>query len=197
MAVPASAYAWTPEPGHYGVSAPEEHSVKMSDGTVLRADVYYPAGAPADAKFPVVLAMTPYGKRSTVTTRSGDDSEGGGNGYFPYLVRRGYINVVADVRGTGSSDGDFELFGPREVQDGVELTRWAAGVNHSDGRVGGAGVSYAGLNQLATAAAIGPGSPLKAIFPVAAGNDLYRDLVFAGGIPNIVFAAGWSGLGRP
>ena len=30
--------------------------------------------------------------------------------------------------------------------------------------------------------------------PSAAGIDLYRDLAFGGGIPNAVFAGGWSGL---
>src|SRR5205823_3315206 len=113
---------------------------------------------------------------------------------FPYLVTRGYVNVVADVRGTGSSDGDFELFGPREIHDGVELVHWAAGLPSTDGRVGTAGESYVGLNQIFTAAEVGPGSPLKAIFPVTAGNDLYRDLTFAGGIPNAEFAAVWAAL---
>ena len=198
LAAPSSAHAWKPEPARFGVSAPREFAVRMSDGTTLRADVYYPTdpatSATAKGPFPVVLSQTPYGKRSTVTTASGNSGEGGGNGHFPYLVRRGYINVVADVRGTGSSDGDFELFGPREVQDGVELVRWSARLPGSSGRVGGAGESYVGLNQLATAAAIGPRSPLKAIFPVTAGNDLYRDLVFAGGIPNLEFAGFWTAL---
>src|SRR3954471_8188542 len=135
---PGSAHAWKPEPARFGVSAPREFAVRMSDGTELRADVYYPTdpktGAPATGPFPVVLSQTPYGKRSPVTTSSSNAGEGGGNGHFPYLVRRGYINVVADVRGTGSSDGDFELFGPREVQDGVELVSWAARLPRSSGR---------------------------------------------------------------
>ena len=41
---------------------------------------------------------------------------------------------------------------------------------------------------------IGPHSPLKAIVPVTAGNDLYRDLVFMGGIPNVEFALFFAGL---
>jgi putative CocE/NonD family hydrolase len=198
LAAPASAHAWKPERARFGVSAAREFPVRMSDGVDLRADVYWPTdpatGAPARGRFPVVLSQTPYGKRSAVTTSSGNTPEGGGNGHFPYLVRRGYINVVADVRGTGSSDGDFGLFGPREVRDGVELVRWAARLPHSNGRVGGAGESYVGLNQLFTAATIGRRSPLKAIFPVTAGNDLYRDLVFAGGIPNLEFASFWTAL---
>jgi uncharacterized protein len=183
-------------PAQYGVHLVKDLTVRMSDGTELAADVYYPAeprsGQPAPGPFPVVLAQTPYGKRSVTTTQS--FGENGGDGHFPYLVRRGYINAIVDVRGTGSSDGGFGLFSERDARDGAELVRWAARLPRSSGNVGGAGYSYVGLNQIHTAAALGPGSPLKAIVPSAAGIDLYRDLAFGGGIPNAVFAAGWSGL---
>jgi uncharacterized protein len=198
LAVPSPAAAWTPEAARYGVSAPREQTMTMSDGVRLRADVYYPTdpktGQVAAGSFPVILAQTPYGKRSSVTKSGSGSSDLGGDGYFPYLVTRGYVNAIADVRGTGSSDGDFELFGQREIEDGVDLVHWAAGLPHTDGGVGTSGESYVGLNQIFTAAEIGPNSPLKAIFPVTAGNDLYRDLAFAGGIPNAEFAAVWSAL---
>src|SRR5437764_5720545 len=170
LVAPTPASAWAPEPARYGVSAPEEHAVTMSDGVRIRADVYYPTdpqtGQRAAGSFPAILAQTPYGKRSDVTKSGSGSSDLGGDGYFPYLVTRGYVNVVADVRGTGSSDGDFKLFGPREIRDGVELVHWAAGLPRTDGRVGAAGESYVGLNQIFTGAEVGPGSPLKAIFPV-------------------------------
>src|SRR5690242_18796321 len=88
LVAPSAAHAWKPEPARFGVSAPRELAVRMSDGVELRVDVYYPTGAPAAARFPVILSQTPYGKRSAVTTSSGNTPEGGGNGYFPYLVRR-------------------------------------------------------------------------------------------------------------
>ena len=41
--------------------------VTMADGTVLRADVYFPTDrgtqTPAPGPFPVLLVQTPYGKR--------------------------------------------------------------------------------------------------------------------------------------
>src|SRR3954452_3493220 len=187
---------WGAVPERYGVSAAETVKVKMSDGVTLVADVYRPTdpktGRPAAGPFPVVLAQSPYGRHSVVTTQSYGDY--GGDGYFPYLIKRGYINAIVDVRGAGASGGDFSLFGPREAQDGVELVRWAAGLKGSTGRVGAAGSSYLGLNQVFTAAAIGRRSPLKAIFPVTTGNDVYRDLAFGGGIPNLEFAAVWLAL---
>ena len=80
-----------------------------------------------------------------------------------------------DVRGTGASGGSFGLFDARERRDGVELASWAARRPHSTGRVGMAGCSYLGLNQIFTAAGAGRGSPVRAIAPCAAGIDLYRD----------------------
>ncbi|MBV9212462.1 MAG: CocE/NonD family hydrolase [Actinobacteria bacterium] len=182
----------------YGVSQPVQHAVRMSDGVRLAVDVYVPTdprtGRPATGRFPVVMSMTPYGKRSSVTTQATGGSQYGGDGFYPWLVQHGYIDVVADVRGTGSSDGDFQLFGPREMRDGVELVRWAAGLPGSTGRVGMAGSSYVGLNQIFTAALAGRHSPLRAIVPEAAGIDLYRDLAFGGGIPNVEFAGVWDAL---
>lgn len=197
-AVPARAASWHAGPARFGVSAPEQAFVTMSDGTQLAADVYVPTdratGAKVRGHFPVILAQTPYGKRSALTTRASGSSATGGDGYYPYLVQRGYVNAVVDVRGTGSSQGRFELFGPREVRDGPELVSWASRLPASDGDVGGAGESYAGINQLLTAAAVGPHSPLKAIFPVTAGNDLYRDISFMGGISNAEFAVVFAAL---
>lgn len=199
FAAPAVATAdgpWHAEPATYGVSQPVQQMVTMSDGAQLAADVYRPTlatGAIAPGRFPVILSQTPYGKRSAVTTQSMGQGIGG-DGFYPYLVQRGYIDVVADVRGTGSSDGDFSLFGPRERQDGPELARWAARLPGSTGEVGLAGSSYVGLNQIFTAALGGRGSPVKAIIPSTVGSDIYRDLAFGGGISNLEFAGVWEGL---
>jgi putative CocE/NonD family hydrolase len=163
--------------------------VEMADGTVLRADVHFPtdldSGAPAPGPFPVVLTQTPYGKSG------GAFFEVSGGGRNSYLVERGYIHAVADVRGTGGSGGSFGLFDPIQAQDGVALVHWAAGLPGSNGKVGLLGLSYLGINQFHTAAAAGPGSPLKAILPVVAGSDLYREVSFDGGIPNVQFGPGY------
>ena len=193
QAAPTTGYS---RPAEYGIERADDLTIETSDGITLAADVYYPAdpetGEPAEGPFPVILAQTPYGKRSVTTTQGFRPY--GGDGYFPYLVERGYINAIVDVRGTGNSQGEFGLFSKRDAQDGAELVEWAAKLPRSNGKVGAAGYSYVGLTQMHTAAAVGRKSPLKAIVPSAAGFDLYRDLAFGGGIPNAVFAGGWAGL---
>lgn len=92
---------------------------------------------------------------------------------------------MVDVRGTGASGGCFEMFGDRQTQDGVELVEWAAKLPNANGRVGMFGLSYLAINQLFTAAAVGPDSPLKAIFPVMAARDFYRDAAAMGGVPHL------------
>ena len=57
------------------------------------------------------------------------------------------------------------MFGPRQSQDGVELVKWASTLPNTSGRVGMFGISYLAVNQLFTAAAVGPDSPLKAHLP--------------------------------
>src|SRR5690625_7759152 len=101
----------------------------MSDGTKLLAKIYRPAdletGEAVDEEFPVILSQTPY-KKSIANIGEELLGVGGAAGYYPYLIERGYINVIVDVRGTGSSAGTWEFLGERERQDGVELVDWSA-----------------------------------------------------------------------
>src|SRR3954469_19054268 len=181
---------WQPEKPVYGVGEQKNVAVTMSDGVVLRANVFFPVdpktGQPATGPFPVIMVQTPYGK-DIVGSASG--AEGGAEaatqaGQLPYFITRGYIDVVADVRGTGDSGGTFNLLDPIQGRDGAQLVRWASKLPHANGRVGMYGPSYMGIDQYMTAAAIEPGSPLKALFPIVAGNDTYRDIAFMGGIPD-------------
>ena len=77
--------------------------------------------------------------------------------------------------------------------DGGSVVNWAAKLPHANGDVGLLGASYMGIDQFATAADAGP-AHVKAMFPIIAGNDLYRDTAFAGGFPDIEFDALYLGL---
>ncbi len=175
--------SWTPRAAEFGVGVHHNVGVPMSDGVVPRADIHYPTvpetGQPAAGPFPVLLSLTPYGKKAPPPAAQI------GGGPTPYLIKRGYIEVMVDVRGCGVSGGSFEMFGERQAQDGIELVDWASKLPNANGRVGMFGVSYLAINQLFTAAAVGPDSPLKAIFPVMAARDFYRDAAAMGGAPHL------------
>ena len=93
--------------------------VPMSDGTVLRADVRRPAdaeGEAADGRFPVLVTVIAYNK--TIISGPGAAAIGGDPEYF---VKRGYVHVSVDARGTGSSGGDWQAFSARENADAGEI----------------------------------------------------------------------------
>ncbi len=192
---PQAAFAWKPERGRYGIGELQNVSIKTSGGTVLSANVYYPtdpkSGKEAAGKFPVIVTQTPYGKDDA--KYAGSSELGQLSGYNPYLISRGYIDVIADVRGTGGSTGQWGFFDPVQGHDGATLVNWAAKLPHSDGKVGLYGASYMGIDQFATAVDAGP-RHVKAMFPIIAGNDIYRDTAFAGGFPDIEFGAFYLGM---
>ena len=177
---------WEPGEATYDVVTTNDIPVTMPDGRVLRALIRAPAvkgtTTPAEGPFPVILVQTPYGKSvGDLSSLGGVDDE---------LVKRGYLGVVVDVAGTGGSEGQSQLFGKQEAEDGAELVRWAAELPNSTGKVGLVGGSYLGIDQVFTAAEVGPDSPLKAIFPIATASDPYRDLFVAGGIVNMESSLG-------
>lgn len=136
------------------------------DGVRLDADVYYPD---ADGSFPVLLMRQPYGRAiaSTVTYA-----------HPQWYAAHGYIVVVQDVRGRGTSGGEFDLFA-HEIEDGVDTVNWAAQLPGSSGFVGMYGFSYQGMTQLFAAA--GRPSALKTICPAMVAYDLYEDWAYEGG----------------
>lgn len=173
------------------------------DGTILEADEYIPTTCTATARCPVVLIQTPYRKGQSSSSPS--DLGSPSSEAIPYLYDHGYIEVVVDVRGTGSSEGYWDSFGLDEQKDGAFLVDWVANTANipaSDGKVALAGVSYSGINQLLTAeqyALLHPGlsrahSPLKAIFPIVSMADAYRDVTWAGGNIDSGFIPLWLGL---
>jgi putative CocE/NonD family hydrolase len=162
------ANTWKPRPATYGVAVTNDVPIEMSDGTVLSANIFRPArpdGTPAPGRFPTLLVQTPYNK----------DSQ---DPHSDYLVQRGYVDVVVDVRGAGSSGGTFDSWGSRQQLDSKELVAWSAAQPWSTGRVGLHGESWYAINQLLTAAQQPPA--LKAIFPVVPTGDNYRSVLPGG-----------------
>jgi uncharacterized protein len=173
----ASAPAWTAydRPAQYGVVVDQHVPVQMSDGVVLNAVVRRPD---APGRFPVIVTITPYNGTNGAINVDND-----------YLVQRGYVQVVVDVRGTGESQGTWDNLGTHEQRDGYEAVEWAAAQPWSNGVVGMWGASYMAISQLFTAAQQPP--HLKAIFPIVPMSDSYRDMVFPGGQNNTGFIPLW------
>ena len=177
---------WKARPATYAVSTTKDVALRMSDGVVLRADVLRPAkadGTPAPGRFPVIVTQTPYNKNAPRLNFANE-----------YLVQRGYVQVIVDVRGTGGSGGQWSSFGKREQLDGKEVVEWAHSSKRpwSNGRVGLYGVSYGAINQFLTAAQHPAG--LKAMFPIVPAGDVYRDVVASGGQVDVGFIPLWLGL---
>lgn len=142
------------------VQAVQTHSMWTRDGVRLDADVYWPEG---EGPFPVLLMRQPYGRAIASTIVYAHPR---------WYATHGYIVVIQDVRGRGTSQGTFDLFA-HEVADGEDTVNWAAQLSGSDGHVGMYGFSYQGMTQLQAAEA--QPEALKTIAPAMTGYHLYED----------------------
>lgn len=131
----------------------------------LDADVYYPD---SDGEFPVLLMRQPYGRSIASTVVYAHPA---------WYAAQGYIVVIQDVRGRGTSEGEFDLFA-HEIEDGEDTVNWAAALPQSNGQVGMYGFSYQGMTQLYAAAKRPPA--LKTICPAMIAYNLYEDWAYEG-----------------
>ncbi|HET7671554.1 MAG TPA: CocE/NonD family hydrolase [Burkholderiales bacterium] len=181
---------WSTSPREHEVTVERDVKVRMPDGTMLDGDIYRPASS---GRFPVLLGAHPYNKemqspplRPVGFTPMRGWMESGDSTYF---ARRGYVHAVFNVRGSGASEGFYQLGGPLEVQDICHLVGWLAAQPWSSGAVGMFGVSYfARIAKLV--AAEGPPA-LKAVFAPWSGTDDYRHRWYHGGILAAGFLAHW------
>jgi len=152
-------------------------TVSLADGAIMRADVFTPGAG----RWPVVINATPYQK----------DGMAGMTGALEayYLLKAGYAVVLADLRGTGGSDGvSRDPFDGLRADDLCTLVEWAAGQPWSNGRVAVEGTSYGGLAAL-TAAAENPPA-LQAVFTLMGPTSFYDSIAFPGGSINMLGAMG-------
>jgi predicted acyl esterase len=154
-------------PPRPAVAAELSLRVPMSDGVELAAHVSG-AGA-ADGTLPprpTIVELGPYGGASAIPATSD-----------------AYNHLYVHIRGTGDSDGAFDALGDRSQRDVAEVLAWACRQPWSTGHLGLWGFSasaimvYTSLHHelpCVDAAVLGAGT-----------HDLYRDLMYPGGIPNI------------
>jgi uncharacterized protein len=152
-------------------------SMLTRDGVRLDADVYRPD---AEGTFPILLMRQPYGRAIASTVVYAHPI---------WYAAHGYIVVIQDVRGRGTSEGEFNLFAA-EIEDGFDTVNWAANLPGSNGQVGMYGFSYQGMTQLY--AAIARPAALKTICPSMIGYDLYADWAYEGGAFCLHSNLGWA-----
>lgn len=178
---------WTPGAAQYGVEKISDVRLRMDDGTELQASIAYPVdlhtGKRTAEKFPVVIEYTPYVRFSRPIEP------------IAYFAEHGYISVVVWARGTGKSDGEFQMMSKRDRMDGKSIVEWAAHkLDGSDGRVALIGCSFPAGLALATTSEVGKGSPLKAM--VCANNGFesaLRQCWLVNGLPTLGFTSYTSG----
>ncbi len=169
--------------------------IKMSDGVVLRCDVYRPV---KEDRYGVIMTYGPYGKwlhfedlyveqwRRMCEEHPDVPSEST-NKYQNWevvdperWVPDDYAVVRVDSRGAGRSPGILDIWSAQEAKDFAECIEWAGVQPWSNGKVGLNGISYYAMNQWQVAA-LQP-KHLAAICTWEGAADYYRDLSHHGGI---------------
>lgn len=165
----------------FDVAGPVTVSMTTRDGVRLDADLYRPVGR---GPFPVLLMRQPYGRRIASTVAFAHPR---------WYASHGYIVVIQDVRGSGTSAGTFKLF-ENERRDGADALAWAATLEGGNGRIGLYGFSYQAATQLlALAGALDEGGPAPAaLCPAMMGWDVYADWAYEGGAFCLAGGMSWA-----
>jgi predicted acyl esterase len=172
-----------------GILIERDVAVPMRDGILLYTDICRPEGA---INVPAIVAWSPYGKSvpymgegpmpgvppvSPMTKFEGPDPA--------YWCKHGYAIINIDTRGSGNSEGDILQFSTGEGRDAHDLIEWLADLDWCNGKVGMSGNSWLAIAQW-FAAAERP-AHLTAIAPWEGFDDMYRDALCIGGVPEVGF----------
>jgi predicted acyl esterase len=181
---------WKTSERNYDIIEQRDVRIPVRDKTILVSNIFRPN---SEKRFPVILGCHPYNNELQVAPLwpTAHDSlrgfiEAGDPSFF---VRRGYVHAIVNVRGTGKSQGKYQMMGPLEAQDICDVIEWLATQPWSNSKVGMFGVSYFAIiaQRVAT---LNPPS-LKAIFAPFAFTDFYRDHHYKGGILSHGFLKHW------
>lgn len=160
--------------------------ITTRDGVELRYSALLPKGR---GPFPVIIDYSGYdpGAIGGYSYQHGNTAMS--NAIDALLLGHGYAVLGVNARGTGCSQGTFDFLGPSYGMDGADIVEWAGTQNWSNGAVGMANWSWAGMSQVATASERPP--HLKAIAPGMALTDPRLDSWAIGGVPSQGFITGW------
>ncbi|WP_434599044.1 alpha/beta fold hydrolase [Streptomyces sp. A5-4] len=172
---PAAATASGAQPGVRFVD------IAGDGGTVLKANVFTPAGADGARSYPVIVLPTSWAVPQIEYIAQAKK-----------LADSGYVVVSYNVRGFWESGGNIEVAGPPDIADASKVIDWALANTPADPRkVGMAGVSYgAGISLLAA----GHDKRIKAVVALSGWADLIES-IYSGRTQHLQAAAVLTGAG--
>jgi uncharacterized protein len=187
-------------------SAAPTHYVEMPDGAQIAINVKVPLHCSALTPCPTYFEMSGYESGSdegqTPLGHLADDTglplplQTGTREAHAAAVDDRYVTVLANVRGTGCSSGEFDVFSWQSALDGKHvIDQWIAEQPWSNGQVVIFGHSYSGLTGMMVAST--RPDHLRAVTASGLFGDLYRDIVYPGGVSNYGFPLLWTGVVRP
>src|SRR3954452_4935838 len=142
----------------------QDFRVPTSDGVEVAATLT--GQAPLTAR-PTVVEFTPYGRGTANGVNVGPD----------------YNYLLVQDRGTGDSDGVFDSLGPRTQQDVAGVLEWACKQPWSQGELALNGFSASAITIYTSLHLKLP--CVKAAILGSGTFELYRDLLYPGGISNV------------
>ena len=112
-----------------------DKSLVLRDGVRLISRIWLPN---SKGPWPALLMRQPYGREiaSTITYSHPE-----------WWASKGYMVIIQDVRGMGSSEGVFNGFS-QEASDTSETHEWVRSLKECNGKLGLYGFSYQGFTQL-------------------------------------------------
>lgn len=140
--------------------------IPMRDGVRLCTKIYLPLG---EGKKAVMFSRSPY-----------NDPANFASAPRRIFLDNNVVGIYQDCRGTGSSEGQAQPYGPLEQNDAEDTINWIAEQEWFNGRLGMEGASYGGAAQWL--AALKGQSELVAIAPFMSGCNLYESSYIGGAL---------------
>ena len=173
-------------------------AVPMRDGVRLYTDIFRSPES-EKSKVSALIPWSPYGKSGSGAQQyemmgpfSCGVPLGKTSGYEKFegpdpaeWCARGYAIISIDSRGAGMSEGNTPWWGIQEAEDIYDTIDWIVKQPWSDGSVAMVGNSWLAIAQINFASRL-KHPAIKALAPMEALNDPYRDIVARGGMPSHV-----------
>ena len=144
--------------------------IPMRDGFELTADLYYPKNSFISNEYPCILIRLPGGRKAAP--------------WLPLanLAEYGYVVAIQDTRSALNPEGALLPYlsdGWGVHRDGYDTIEWLASSSFTNGKIGTAGFSAAGVTQLMVAPTTPPS--LKCQYIGQAFGSMYHHALFPGG----------------